>query len=110
MKSVQEISDSNFEAEVLNETQVPVVVDFFATWCGPCNQVAPVFERLASEFEGKMKFLKVNIEDNQHWAAKFNVVTIPTFLFFKSGSMVDRISGALPENELRKMIERVLNS
>ena len=100
------ISDATFEAEVL-QSDLPVVVDFWAPWCGPCRMVAPVIERLSAEMDGKIRFAKVNVDDNPQYAAQFGVQGIPTLLLIKDGEVVDRVVGALPEQALRAKIESV---
>ncbi|MCS6960936.1 MAG: thioredoxin [Deltaproteobacteria bacterium] len=110
MGNIEELTDGSFEEKVLNEKTLPVVVDFWAAWCGPCNQVAPIYEEVASEYKEKVKFYKMNIEENQYWAARFNVSTIPTFLFFKDGNLVQRISGYRQKSQLVELVEQLLNS
>jgi thioredoxin 1 len=99
------LSDSNFEDEVLNSSQ-PVLVDFWATWCGPCRAIAPVIEELASEYNGKVKIAKLDVDENGATASRFNIRSIPTLLFFNNGQVVDQIVGSAPKQAL---VER-LNS
>ena len=97
----------SFEDLVL-EADKPVLVDFWATWCKPCLMVAPIIDELADEFDGKINFVKVDVDANQKIAANFGVMSIPTMLVFKNGEPVSNIVGARPKNELKKTLESVL--
>ena len=99
------ITDQNFENEVL-KSDTPVLVDFWATWCGPCRAVAPVLEQLAEENDGKVRIAKLNVDENQQVAFKFQVSSIPTFILFKGGKMADRMLGAMPKNAFQSFIDR----
>jgi len=103
-----QISDERFEEEVLRSTS-PVVVDFWAPWCAPCRMVAPVIESLSKELAGKVRFVKVNVDENGAQAARYGVQGIPTLLFFRTGEMVDRAVGAYPEKILKEKIEEVFD-
>jgi thioredoxin 1 len=101
---VLEINDQNFEAEVIKSTD-PVVVDFWAPWCGPCRMLAPVTEKLAEAYSGKVKFCKLNTDENPAMSQKYNIMSIPTLLFFKNGEIKDKSMGAVPEAMLKPKIE-----
>lgn len=98
-KSYITLTDANFEQEVL-QSEVPVVVDFWAPWCGPCRVVGPVIEELADEFKGQVKVAKLNVDDSPRTAQMFAVRSIPTILFFSEGKIVDSVIGALPKPAL----------
>jgi len=99
MSKVNELSATEFESEVAQSSE-PVVVDFSAEWCGPCRTLAPVFDRVAQQFEGRVKFLKCDIDTNNELAEKFGVMKIPNLLFFKNGQVVDQSVGYINEAEL----------
>jgi thioredoxin 1 len=107
MAKEHEFTDSNFEQEVLKSGQ-PVLVDFWAPWCGPCRMIAPVVAEISTEYAGKLKVGKVNTDDNQGIAAKYGVMSIPTIMIFKNGEMVARIVGAQPKQALTGKIDAVL--
>ena len=97
----------NFDAEVLN-SNIPVLVDFYADWCGPCKMMMPVVEKTAEKYDGKIKVGKVNSDDESSLAAKYNIMSIPSFLIFKNGNVVDSATGAMPAEALAKMLDDVL--
>ena len=105
--AVVELSDTNFEQEVV-KSSIPVLVDLWAAWCGPCRVIAPVVEALAGTYQGKMKMGKLNVDDYPQLAGQFRVMNIPTLLLFKGGQEVDRIVGVVPKEELVRRIERVI--
>lgn len=104
---VTEITDQNFENEVL-KSDIPVVVDFWAPWCGPCRMITPVTGKLSQEYDGKVKFCKLNVDENHQMAVKYQVMSIPLLLFFKGGQQVDSSLGAVPESMLRPKVEALL--
>ena len=101
------VTDAAFEKNIL-KASLPVVVDFWAPWCGPCKMVAPILEKLAKEYEGKMIIAKVNTDENPEWAGKYGVQGIPTMLFIADGKVVHRQVGALPERLLRDVVAQFL--
>jgi thioredoxin 1 len=106
-EKVVTITQDNFENEVL-KSDTPVLVDFWAEWCGPCKRVAPVLDELAGEMDGKVRIAKLNVDENQQIAYQFQVSSIPTFILFKGGQMADRMMGAMPKSAFQSFIERNL--
>ncbi|MEG3620068.1 thioredoxin [Magnetovibrio sp. PR-2] len=104
---MKEITDATFEAEVLQST-TPVLIDFWAEWCGPCKQITPILESLEGEFEGKVTFAKVNIDDNPMSPSKYGVRGIPTLIIFKNGQPASMKVGALPGNKLEAWINETV--
>jgi thioredoxin 1 len=102
-----EVTDATFQAEVF-QSKIPVVVDFWAPWCGPCRMMAPAIGELASEYAGRVKVCKLNVDDNQDTARQFDVRSLPTIMFFKSGRQAKRIDGPAPKDELKRQIDAVL--
>ncbi|MBU2542657.1 thioredoxin [Patescibacteria group bacterium] len=99
------LNDDNFEAEVLKSDK-PVLVDFWAPWCGPCQMMGPLVEELASEYEGKAKIGKLNVDESQTTAGKYKVMSIPTFLVFKGGEVVDQMVGGVQKDKLKEMMDK----
>jgi len=100
-------SDNTFQADVV-DSDLPVLVDFWAPWCGPCRMVAPIVEELADEYEGKVKFVKLNTDENPQVAGKYGIRSIPTLLVFKGGQPVGQIVGFRPKSDLEKRLQEVL--
>jgi thioredoxin 1 len=105
--TVAEVTDSNFQAEVI-EAEVPVLVDFWAPWCGPCRMVAPVVEEIARERGDQLKVVKLNIDENQETAVQFNVLSIPTLMVFRHGEVAKTVIGAYPKAKLEAELEPAL--
>ena len=104
---VTEVNDQSFENEVL-KCDIPVVVDFWAPWCGPCRMIAPVTEKLSEEYADRVKFCKVNVDENPEMAQKYGVMSIPLLLFFKDSQQVDSVLGAVPEAMIKPKVESLL--
>ncbi len=102
-----EVTDSNFE-EVVIQSDVPVIVDFWAVWCGPCRMVGPLVDEIGKEYEGKAKVVKLDVDNNNATAAKFGIRNIPTVLYFKNGEVVDKQVGAVPKQVLVNKLEALI--
>ncbi len=103
--NIHQVSDASFEGDILKSDK-PVLVDFWAPWCGPCRSVAPIIDELANQYADKIKVAKVNVDDSTDVAMKYQVTSIPTFILFKNGQVADRVLGALPRSEFVKFIDR----
>lgn len=103
------LTESNFDQEVL-QSELPVVVDFFATWCGPCKVIAPILEEVAKEYEGKVKVCTVDVDEARPLAVKYNISNIPTLLFIKNGEIIDQNIGRIPKESLQALFNDLLQS
>lgn len=107
MSSAAVLTSANFEQEVI-KSDVPVMIDFWAVWCGPCKMIAPHVDAIASEYAGKVKVMKVNIDEEREIAERYNIMSIPTLLFFKDGKVVDQMVGANPKPTITQKLEQIL--
>jgi thioredoxin 1 len=108
-ESIQAVTDGNFEAEVLTASNAqPVLVDFWAEWCRPCHMLAPTVAEIAHDYAGKLKVMKLNVDEAMNSAARYNIRGIPTLLVFKNGQMVEQIVGAVPKDQITKALDRHL--
>ncbi len=107
MGNVLELNDSTFEAEVVNSS-IPVLVDFWATWCGPCRKLGPVVDEISESYEGKVKFVKINVEESLETAKKYSISGLPSLLVFKNGEAVERMAGLMPKSTIISNIEKHL--
>ena len=107
MSKIIEITDQNFEEEVLH-SELPTEVDFWAPWCGPCMMVAPIYDKLAEEYEGSFKFCKINVDENSQTAMEYQIRSIPMQIFFVKGQQLDHILGSVPEDMIRSKVEDIL--
>ena len=101
------LNDANFKAEVL-ESEIPVLVDFWAEWCMPCRMIAPMIDEVAKEYDGKVKIGKLNVDEAQETASNYNIMSIPTLIMFKNGEAVDKIMGAVPKADVVSCVEKHL--
>ncbi len=107
--NIRKVTDSDFQTEVIEASKAqPVVVDFWAEWCRPCHILAPTVDEIAREFSGKLKVVKLNVDENIDSAGKFNVRGIPTLLVFKNGQVVDQVVGAVPKDQIERVLQRHL--
>lgn len=107
MSTAAQVTDSSFKQEVL-ESEVPVLVDFWAPWCGPCRMVAPVVDEIAQQYEGQVKVVKVNTDENPQVASQYGIRSIPTLMIFKGGTRVDMVVGAVPKTTLANTLEKYI--
>ncbi len=108
MSKIDEVTSSAFKGEVL-ESDIPVVVDFWAPWCGPCRMVTPVLEDVSQKMNGKIKFVKLNTDENQKIAMDYQIMAIPSLLIFKNGQEVDRIVGFVPQEQLEADLNKIIS-
>ncbi len=104
---LNELTDESFEQEVL-KSELPVLVDFWAPWCGPCKVVSPVIEKLENDYDGRIKFCKMNVDGAQKTASQYGIMSIPTLIFFKNGEKVEQIIGAVPEPAIKEKLDSLL--
>ncbi len=107
MSHVVAVNDDNFQSEVM-ESDSPVLVDFSAEWCGPCKQLAPLVEELAKDYDGRLKVAKIDVEESQQTAMKYNIMSVPTLLFLVDGKVTDQLVGSVPRQTLEERISKVL--
>ncbi|MFM7407662.1 MAG: thioredoxin [Cuspidothrix sp.] len=107
MSAAEQVTDTSFKQEVL-DSELPVLVDFWAPWCGPCRMVAPVVEEIATQYQGMLKVVKVNTDENPNVASQYGIRSIPTLMIFKNGEKVDMVVGAVPKSTLANTIEKHL--
>lgn len=101
------VTDQNF-ADLVLKSEIPVMVDFFAEWCGPCKMIAPVVDELASEYDGKVLIVKVNVDESMDTAQTYGVMSIPTLVFIKNGEVVDSVTGAMPKESMKEKLDGLL--
>ena len=107
-ENIVEVVDSVFDKEVM-ESEIPVLVDFWAPWCGPCRALSPVIEEISNDYEGSVKVGKVNVDENPQTTMKFSIRSIPTLIVFKNGEVAEQIIGAVPKSEIEKVLNKALD-
>ncbi len=106
-ENIRNVNDQDFQSEVIEASKSqPVMVDFWAEWCGPCHALAPTVAEIANDYSGKLKVVKLNVDENMNCAGRFNVRGIPTLLIFKGGQVADQIVGAVPKEQITKVVDR----
>lgn len=108
MNNIKNVTDASFSAEVL-QSETPVLVDFWAPWCGPCRMIAPVLENIADKFDGRLTIAKMNTDENQNTAASYGIMAIPTLIIFKDGKEADRIIGVEPQERLEERLAKAVS-
>lgn len=108
-ENILDVSDSTFEDEIL-KSDVPALIDFWATWCAPCKAIAPIVEEMATKYDGKLKVAKMNVDDNQATPGKYGVRSIPTLILFKDGEVADQVIGAVSKSHIEDFIDRALET
>ncbi|MFZ5517153.1 MAG: thioredoxin [Candidatus Zhuqueibacterota bacterium] len=109
MSNLVTITEANFESEVI-KSDTPVLIDFWAVWCGPCKMIAPIVEELSKDYDGKVKMAKCDVDRNQSVAIKYGIRSIPTLLIFKGGKVVEQIVGAVPKQNIKSKLDKVLGN
>ena len=107
MAELNDVTDANFESEVL-QSEIPTIIDFWAEWCAPCRRIAPIVKELADEYDGKVKVVKMNIDENPGTPGKYGIRSIPTVLAFKGGTVVEQITGARPKSAFDDMVQKLV--
>ena len=107
MSKAVHVTDDSFDTDV-KQSDIPVVVDFWATWCGPCKMIAPILEEIAGEYDGRVKIAKLDVDSNPKTPTSFSIMSIPSLLFFKNGKVVDTVLGAVPKAQILAKIEKIL--
>ncbi len=108
-ENINNITDATFEDEIL-KSDVPALIDFWATWCAPCKAIAPIVEEMATKYDGKLKVVKMNVDDNQSTPGKYGVRSIPTLILFKNGEVADQVIGAVSKSHIEDFIDRALET
>ncbi len=109
MSNIKEVNESDFQSEVL-KSDIPVLVDFWAPWCGPCQMVSPILEAVAEKMENKLKIVKMNTDENMKTAQEYEIMAIPSLLVFKNGEVVERIVGVKPQQQLEAQLQDIISS